>query len=170
MFIFIGCAYGYTYNDLLLKAQAFVFPKVIMLDKKVDKKLINDKIVYTIVYEKNDIDTALEIERVINAKYKKHFGRYEYKIELVEFENISESIETSAIYVLNSEQHIEKVAEIARQKGVISFAYDMNNLKRGVLFSLMLEKSTTLYLNKNNLITDKVDFVDSLLQMLKFIE
>lgn len=46
----------------------------------------------------------------------------------------------------------------------------MDNLKNGFLFSLMLEKSTILYLNKENLYIKKVDFVDSLFQIVRFID
>ncbi len=66
--------------------------------------------------------------------------------------------------------YISKVAKVAKEKGVIAFSYDIQNLKKGLLFSLMLEKSTVLYLNKEDLNKTKIDFVDSLLQMVRFID
>ena len=62
------------------------------------------------------------------------------------------------------------IATIAREKGIISFSYDINNLKKGLMFSLVIEKSTVLYLEKENLHTKKIDFVDALLQMVRFVE
>ena len=38
------------------------------------------------------------------------------------------------------------------------------------MFSLVIEKSTVLYLEKENLYTKKIDFVDALLQMVRFVE
>ena len=38
------------------------------------------------------------------------------------------------------------------------------------MFSLAIEKSTIIYLEKGNLYTKKVDFVNSLLQIVKFTD
>ena len=38
------------------------------------------------------------------------------------------------------------------------------------MFSLVIEKSTVLYLKKENLYNQKVEFVDSLLQIVRFTE
>jgi hypothetical protein len=141
-----------------------------LLDKKLDEKLVKGKIIFTIVYEKDDYPTAAQIDEFIKTNYKEHFDMYEYRINLVEFSELSEKTDATAIYALNSDKYIQKVAQIAKQKGIISFTYDKNNLNNGLLFSLMLEKSTILYINKNNLYPQKVDFVDSLLQMVKFID
>ncbi|MGE4418881.1 MAG: hypothetical protein AB7D38_03480 [Sulfurimonas sp.] len=170
LFILVSFSYGYTYNKLLLKAQASIFPKIIMLDKKLDGKLVEGKIIYTIVYEKNDYETALEIEKFIDEKYNGRFNDYAYKINLVEFADLSQETQASAIYSLNSENYIKKVAEIAEQKGVVTFSYDIDNLKNGLLFSLMLEKSTVLYFNKKNLHPNSINFVDSLYRIVKFVE
>lgn len=168
--IFANFAYGYSYDDLLLKAQASIFPKILLLDKKIENKLIDGRVIYTIVYEKNDYNTALEINKFIDANYNGHFNGYAYKINLVEFSDLSSMTQASVIYALNSDKHIKKVANIAKEKGIIAFSYDVDNLKEGLLFSLVLEKSTILYLNKENLYVQKIDFVDSLLRMVKFID
>lgn len=169
-FIFANLAYGYNYDDLLLKAQASIFPKILLLDKKLENKLVDGKIVYTIAYEKEDYNMALEINKFIDENYKGHFDKHMYKINLVEFSNLSSTTQSSVIYALNSDKNIKKVADFAREKGIIAFSYDIKNLKAGLLFSLMLEKSTILYINKNNLHIQKIDFVDSLLRMVKFID
>lgn len=169
-FVFVNLAYSYTYDNLLLKAQASIFPKIIMLDKKLESKLVDGKIIYTIVYEKDDYETAVEIEKFIDAKYNGRFNDYAYKINLVEFSHLSKETQTSAIYSLNSEKQIKKVVEIAEQKGVVTFSYDIDNLKNGLLFSLVLEKSTVLYCNKNNLYSQNISFVDSLYRIVKFVE
>jgi hypothetical protein len=166
----INLAFGYNYDDILLKAQASIFPKIIILDKKIEDKLVDGKIVYTIVYDKIDYLTAKSIEEFIDKNFQGELDKYKYKINLVEFSNFSQSTEASAVYVLNLKEHIEKIATIAREKGIISFSYDINNLRRGLMFSLVIEKSTVLYLEKENLYTKRIDFVDALLQMVKFIE
>ncbi len=163
-------AFGYNYSSVILKAQSSIFPKIMLLDKKLEEKLINGKIVYTIAYDKSDYHTALHISELINEKYKGKFGKYEYRIDLVDFADISANTEATAIYALYSDEHIKKVSSIAKDKGIVSFSYDIDNLKNGLLFSLMLEKSTVLYLNKDNLYINKVDFVETLYQIVKFID
>lgn len=170
IFILNTLLFGYNYNDLLLKAQASIFPKIMLLDKKLEEKLVNGKIVYTIVYDKDDYDTALEVNEYIEANHQGHFDEYEYSVNLVEFSDLSDETEATAFYALNSNENIKKVANIAKNKGVVAFSYDIDNLKKGLLFSLMLEKSTVLYLNKENLHIQKVDFVDSLYQIVRFLD
>jgi hypothetical protein len=168
--IIVNIAYGYSYNDILLKAQASIFPKIMLLDKKLGNKLVDGKIVYTIAYNNSDLHIAQEISEFIDKNFEGYFDKYHYRINLVEFSNLSKETNASAIYSLNSEEHIDKVAKIAKEKGIIAFSYDIQNLKKGLIFSLMLEKSTVLYLNKEDLNKTKIDFVDSLLQMVRFID
>lgn len=169
-FTLLSFAFGYNYDDLVLKAQASIFPKILLLDKKIENKLIEGKIVYTIVYDQADYHTALSIEKFINKNFNGQLDKYNYKINLVEYTNFSKNSEASALYVLNLEEHIERIAAIAKEKGIISFSYDINNLKRGLMFSLVIEKSTVLYLEKENLYTNKIDFIDALLQMVRFLD
>jgi hypothetical protein len=166
----VNIALAYNYDDVVLKAQASIFPKIILLDKKIDNKLIDGKIVYTIVYDKTDYDTALSIEKFINKNFQGHLDTYEYRVNLVDFADFSKDTEASAIYVLNLKEHVENIATIAKQRGIISFSYDINNLKKGLMFSLVIEKSTVLYLKKENLYTQNIEFVDALLQMVRFID
>jgi len=162
--------FGYSYKNVLLNAQVSIFPRILLLDKEVEKKLVDGKIIFTIVHEDRDYDTALNILKKINKSYKGHFNGYEYIINLVKFIDLSNNTKATAFYTLNSPDNIEKVERIAKKKGIITFSYDTNNLKKGLLFSLVLEKSTVLYLNKESLQTNKIDFVDSLYLIVKFME
>ena len=152
----LSFAFGYNYDDIILKAQASIFPKILLLDKKIENKLIDGKIIYTIVYNKSDYQTAVYIEKFINNNFNGQLDKYNYKVNLVDFTNFSQQTEASAIYVLNLEEHIEKIATIAKEKGIISFSYDINNLKKGLMFSLVIEKSTVIYIEKENLHTNKI--------------
>jgi len=169
--LFVQALFGYNYNSLLLKADATIFPKIMLMDKKIKDKLINNKIIYTIVYNQGDYETALHVKEDIKNTFKKHIDRYSYEIDLVEFSHLSLNTRASAFYVLKSStENIKKAVNIARQKGIISFSYDVNNLKYGLLFSLIIENSTVLYLNKEYLHTKNIDFVDYLLSMVRFID
>lgn len=166
----INIAFAYNYDDIILKAQASIFPKIILLDKKIGDKLIDGKIVYTIIYDELDYLTALSIEEFINKNFQGQLGTYSFKVNLIKLEDFSKETKASATYVLNSNEHITKIAKISSDKGIISFSYDINNLQKGLMFSLIIEKSTVLYLKKETLFTRKIDFVDALLQMVRFVE
>ena len=169
--LFVQSLFGYNYNDLLLKAQTTIFPKVMLMDKKIKNKLIDNKIIYIIVYDEGDYETALHVKEYIENTFKKHMDTYPYEVNLVEFSQLSVDTKASAFYVLKSStKNIKKAVNIAHQKKIISFSYDINNLRYGLLFSLIIEKNTVLYLNKEYLHTNNIDFVDFLLQTVKFID
>ena len=169
--LFSQLLFAYNYDDLLLKAQASIFPKIMLLDKKIKNKLVQNKIIYTIVYDEEDYQTALYVKQYIDNRFKGYFDKYVYEVHVVDFSHLDVTTKASAFYVLkSSKKNIEKVASIAREKGVVSFSYDIDNLKHGLLFSLVIEKSTIIYLNKENLDTQSIDFVDFLFQMVKFID
>ena len=166
----VTLAFGHNYDEVLLKAQASIFPKIILLDKKVEDKLIDGKIVFTIVYDESDFQTALEISDFIDSKYKGFLGKFPYVISLVESSSFSKRTKATAVYILNLEKSVNKIVDIAKEEGVISFSYDIMDLNKGVMFSLILEKSTVLYLKRETLLTKKIDFVDALLQIVKFVD
>ena len=162
--------FGFNYNDVLLKAQISIFPRILLLDKEIESKLVDGKIVFTVVYEDRDYDTALDIAKKIEESYKGKFEKYEYIINTVKFSNLNNETQATAFYTLNSLNNIAKVANIAKEKGIVAFSYDTNNLQEGLLFSLVFEKSTIIYLNKESLVANKIDFVDSLYQIVRFID
>ncbi|WP_200763934.1 hypothetical protein [Nitrosophilus alvini] len=163
--------FGYNYNELLLKAQASLFPKLLLLDKKLNEKLVNGSIVYTIVYNENDEYTALEVRNMI-VKYHDHqLGNYNFSINMVKYSEISYDFDSTAVYALNSaEEDMSRLGYIVLSKGIISFAYDIKNLKYGFLFSLMIENTTVIYMNKNTLKLYKTDFIDELYHLVRLVD
>jgi len=71
--LFSQSLFGYNYDDLLLKAQSSIFPKIMLLDKKIKNKLVKSKVIYTIVYDENDYQTALHVKEYINTTFKGYF-------------------------------------------------------------------------------------------------
>lgn len=168
-FILTATTFGYSYNETLINAQAAVFPKILLLDKKLDKKLVQNKIVFIIAYEEADSVTATNLQTLLVNRYKNSLSNYIFDVRTVEFSKISKDIEATAIYALNSQTNIQNLSKICASKGIITFAYDINNLKDGLMFSLMLEKNTALYINKENFKNSMIDFVSSLYEIVKFI-
>ncbi len=162
--------FAYSYNDLLIKAQTALFPKILLLDKHLESKLVDGKIVYLVAYEENDVFSAAKVTELLEASYKARLDEYDFEIRMLPFEEIDENVEATAIYVLSSEKYIDRLAEIAQKKGIITFAYDIAHLKKGLLLSLVVEKSTVLYLARPYLAKYRIEFVDVLYQIVRFID
>ena len=166
----VSVLYGYSYNDLLIKAQSSIFPKIMLLDKKLEEKLVEGTVVYSIVYEEEDRQTAQKIRNLITENYGKYLGGYPLRVELVPSGKLDQHIRTTALYLLNTPTGISHAGEVIKEKGIMTFAYDIDNLQYGILLSLMVEKSTVLYLNRKGLQDHRVDFVEALYQIVRFTE
>ena len=162
--------FGYNYDELLIRAQTALFPKIMLLDRKLDRKLVDGTILYLIAYEENDSVAALRIRDLLKATYTETIEGHPVEFRTIPFSSIGDDTRATAIYALHSQGHIGKLADVAQAKGIITFAYEIAYLKQGLLFSLMVEKSTVLYLSRSNVQKYDVDFVDVLYQIVRFID
>jgi len=169
---FVHSLYAYVYNDLLLKTQATIFPKIILLDQNLVDKLHNNTVTLAIVYEKEDFYIAQNIQKLIEKHYNSLLDEYKFHVILLDISKIKNFNEkVTAFYVLHlSENNVTEVSQLAAEKDIITFSYDLENLQKGLLFSVTIEQAPTFYLNKKNLYPENVNFVPPLLQMVKFID
>ena len=54
-----GKIYAFEYDPLLIRAKASIFPKIILLDKDIDSKLENNKVVIKILHAEENKNKAL---------------------------------------------------------------------------------------------------------------
>ena len=80
LIIFSVTLFGYEYDKLLLKAQSNIFPKLILLDEDISKKVLNKEIVFCIVYHQSDYIKSMQIKETIEKRYKKSLEGYKLKI------------------------------------------------------------------------------------------
>ncbi len=165
--LLVSALHAYSYNELAIKAQSTIFPKVLLLDKKLTDKLVDGKIVFTIVCEARDLPIAQKLRKSMKAQYDSHLAEYALEIKVMLFSEFTDKTKATAVYLFNSDTDIERVTRLAKSSGYMTFAYDIINLQHGVLLSLIVEKSTVLYLNKKGLSTHDVDFVEPLYQIVK---
>ena len=163
--LFTSALFANGYSELLIKAQSEIFPKLLLLDTKLDAKLVGGEVVYTIVYEDEDAKTAEAVRQEILARYGKGLGDYRLRVELLDVADMGAKIDASAVYVLNVGERIVDVVNAAIAGGAMTFSYDFKNLNNGVLLSMMIEKFTVLYLNVDSMKSYPVDFVDSIYQI-----
>ncbi len=159
---------AYTYNELVLKAQSAIFPKIILLSQNLEEMLVDGEIVYTILYTSDDRESALDLKSSLDDLYDGHINNHKFKVKTLDYDKLSTDINTTAVYALNSEDGITTLLDILKDRDILTFAYDLVNLKRGLLFSLVLEKSTVIYLHRDVLQSSGFKFPDSLYRIVQF--
>lgn len=162
--------FGFNYNPLLLKAQASIFPKLFMLVKEPQRLLVNKDIVFAIVHEAEDAESASKLKLLMDEQYEGRLEGYPLRIVLMEYEKLDERLEASAVIALHSERFIHGLAQLVLKKKIISFVGDAVHLKEGFLFSLNLERSTVIYMNKPMLPHYGVEFSDTLYHVVRFFD
>ncbi len=172
LFFYSSLAYGYIYDTLLLTTQATIFPKIVILDQNIEAKLIDNSIVFGIVYEKEDYATAEKIKNIIRKKFNKKIDKYTLEVLLIPYETLNEKIKATAFYALNSSEKFSKIFTLASRQEVILFSYDLANLtpKEGALITIMNENKTVIYLNTLMLPSYQIEFIDVFYQIVEFTD
>jgi len=173
LFISFLYLFGYEYNRFLLNTQADIYPKILLFDMNLPKKVADKKINFYIIYEDIDKLVAQEIQKRIKTKYKK-IGGYLLDVKMVNFlkalsDNKIDLVD--AIYVLKSERGLmRRLAKKIKGKYIYSFVYDVTDLPLGYLIGLDIEKEVTIYINKKVLLEEHFKFVEEFFLMARFVE
>ena len=148
---------AYEYDKLLLRAQAYTFPKIVVLDKNYRQKLNKNSVEVAILYERIDKLVAMNFKNMIKEKFASTISSSALEVTLVEFDKLDKKY--SAYIALKSKKSsIERVATLATAQGRMMFVYDSNDLKHGALVSLVIEDETSLFMNKKEIKRSKIDF------------
>jgi hypothetical protein len=162
--------FGFSYSPLLLKAQASIFPKLLLLAKEPQKLLVEGGIVFAIVHEAEDTLSASGLKTLMEQQYKGRIEGYPFKVILIQYSELDDTLDASAIMALHSEKHIDEPAKLAIRKKIVSFVEDAAYLNEGYLFSLNLERSTVIYMNKPMLPYYGIEFSDTLYHVVRFFD
>jgi hypothetical protein len=168
--LFVVPLFASSYSPLLLRAQASIFPKMLLLVKEPQRLLVQGSIVFAIVYEEEDRESAFELKTLMQQQYKGDIEGYPFKVILVKFNELNEKLECSAIMALHSDKHMAEPVKLAIEKKIVSFVADAVYLKEGYLFSLNLERSTVIYMNKPMLPYYGIEFSDTLYHVVRFFD
>lgn len=169
--ILIGTSlFGAGSNQLLLRAQAAIFPKLILLVKEPKNLLVDGSIVFAIVYEAEESASAAGLKLLMEQQHKGQIEGYPFKVILIQYSELKQTLEASAVMALPSKKHIDEPAKLAIKKKIISFVGDAAYLNRGYLFSLNLERSTVIYMNKPMLPYYGIEFSNTLYHVVRFFD
>ena len=163
--------FGYKYDNLLLKAQAYIFPKLILLDKDIAKKAVDNEIVFCIVHHPSDLIKSKKIKDLIEEKFGNKLDQYKLKVIRKTFDKVRKKERINAYYILQGPlSEVKKITAIAKEKNVPTFAYDPLYFKADVLISMTIENNSVLYLNPKVHKTYKIKFTDIFYQLVRLYD
>lgn len=147
------------YDSTLLKAHAKLLPKIMLLDKSLDKKLVNGKVKIVVIAESKDMQAASQFRNELFEAYQGKLMQMPIEIEIVDINALDFSKPASAFYILSlGDEKMLKVIKLAKKEGVISFAYNLDALSEGALISVRLEVKTVIYFNRSVWEPDSIPF------------
>lgn len=153
------------YEPTVLKLEAKLFPKMILLNEGLDKT--SDSLHIYIVTKEWDLNAAEELKSNIESYYPQKISGKKVVVEIKEFNKLK-NLPDALIVLHHSKDELIKIARWANRHKVMSLAYDPAYMEYGLLASLYIGKSTKPYLNKKIIQKYGFKFNPYLLKLSKF--
>ena len=162
---------AYEYDPLLMRAQASIFPKIILLDKDLDSKVENEQVLIEILHSIKEKSVALKIKQLIEQQYKNNLGNKKLAVKLNEFEKFDSKNVATAYFILKGENKIHnKVTAHAAGRQRLVFSYDYKDFESNSLVSVLMKEKTYIYLNKSAIHDYDIKFLPLFYKIVKVIE
>ncbi len=139
--------YSSNINESLIKVHATLIPKLYLMDFKSEEKVKEDTIIIGIVFNENNYKNATNLKRSIDLRYKKGIKNYKIKSELIEMNNISNSYANIYYIFPTRKQNILRIIDQASKNKSLTFSYNKDDLKNGVMISLNISKKIKPIIN-----------------------
>lgn len=161
--------WAYQYDALLLKAQAKIYPKLLMLEEKMTparKKPVR----LLIVARREEIDTARELAAAIRSIYHDRINGIPFRVEATTFEKLPNAGGFDGLYLLKTDpKALRRAIRLADAKGAPTFVYDYRDLDEGALIALVIKAAPLIYFNKTALGPKGPSFIDNFYTLVRFI-
>jgi len=163
--------YGLEYDPLLIRAQASIFPKIILLDKDISSKSGGDGVVIEVLHTASDVIVANKVKQLIENQYGGKLGNKKMVIKLVDFSLFNATTVATAYFVLKGESDYQSsVASHASENNRLVFSYDYRDFSNNVLMSVLMKEKTYIYLNKSAIHSYGINFQPLFYKIVKVIE
>lgn len=154
-----------VYNPNILDFQAKVFPKIVALDNKIENKLVDNSIVFTILYEDIDLNTAQILKDKIEKNYT-NLKNYKLEVKLQEYNSFVEyDLSTAYCFLLGKKEVILEISTVLSKNSRLSFAYNYDYLDFGVIFGLKIGQKVDIFLKFENLKKSKIELQNSIFNL-----
>jgi hypothetical protein len=144
---FISSLYAFNINESLLNMHATLLPKIYLMDYNFQKKSLNKTIAITILYERSEYKGAQFLKKQILKKYANGIKSYKLNVQLVNYNKLNNTHANMYYMFPSNKKHTLKAVEKANKENAITFAYDKEDLKYGIMISLEVDKKTKPLLN-----------------------
>lgn len=167
----MGQARAFDYDPLLMRAQASIFPKIILLDKDLENKINNNEVIIEVLHSAHEKNAALKIKELIEKQYKNNLGKSKLTVKFRDFESFDGAGEITAYIMLRGtrESH-NKVTSFAASQQRLVFSYDHKDFENNSLISMLMKEKTYIYLNKPAIHDYDIKFLPLFYKIVKVIE
>jgi hypothetical protein len=158
-------------DTLLLNAHIRMIPKIMALDTQALSHSSSGKAILGIVYDDNRKNSAKKIADEINSNHNGNVGALPFIAIAISVDELVIRHDIAFAYLIDmSKSSVNKVASWGTSNNSPTFSYNAQNLDLGILGTIVIERSTVIYINKNVLKAGKFRFNDSLFQIARLVE
>ena len=159
-----------AYDHLLLRAQASIYPKIILLDQDLKNKLHDGSIVITIVSNDQDMIVANEYREYMLEKYPEKLDDKKIIVNTTTFDNLDKQpLSTAYIVMRGSDGLFKKVADYASSHARILFSYGRSGLESDALINLQVKEKTYIYVGKDSVKKYGINFMPVFYKVVKIL-
>jgi len=158
-------------DPLLLKAQASIFPKIMLLDNDISIKTTDKKLVFSIIHTDSERKIAQKLKELIDNEYANKLGELNLETRLSNIKDFDGKEDAAAYYIFDaSSAKMKDVVSHAELTHRICFGYNYKDFDKNVLVSLFLKEKTYIYLNKSALQEYQIKFTPIFYRIAKVVE
>ena len=171
LILFSISLFSAEYDSLLLRAQASIFPKIMLLDNDISNKINDKELVLSIVYEDTEYLSAKKFKKMIDSEHKNSLGDLIFESRLVNIKDFNTKQTSAAYYVFDTRSSdIKKVISHAKDTQRICFGYNYKDFDENILISLFVKEKMYIYLNKSVLQDYDIKFTPIFYKIVKVVE
>lgn len=171
LLLLLGFLLAEAEDPILLNAHIRMIPKIMALDTKITSKFSYNKATLAVIYDNNRKVNAQKIAGDMQQYYNGKVADIPFTAIALSVDELMKRDDIAFAYLTQmATPSIKKVAKWGTNNSIATFSYNAGDLELGILGSIVIERSTVIYINKNVLKLGNLRFNDTLFQIVKLTE